>query len=59
VDGKEHGLEIETVDAEVDGLGQTQAAAVEEQNHQSVGKRKLSEDGFNFGAGARAWSKRR
>jgi len=37
VDGEEHRLEIKTVDSQVDAFGQTQATAVEEQNHEAVG----------------------
>ena len=55
VDGEEHRLEIKTVDSQVDAFGQTQATAVEEQNHEAVGGLKLSKDGFNLVSGQHNW----
>ena len=48
VDGEQHGLEIETVDAQIDALGQAQAAAVEEQNYEAVRRLQLHQNGFHL-----------
>ena len=51
VDGEEHGIKIEAVDAKVDAFCQPQSAAVEEQDHEPVRWAKMMEDGINFAAG--------
>jgi len=56
VDGEEHGIEVEAVNAKVDALVQAQAATVQEQDHDAVGWLKESEDGVNFGTGKNNWN---
>ena len=51
VDGEEHGVEVEAVNAEVHALHQPQAAAVEEQSHPAVGRLELAQDGLGLGVG--------
>ena len=42
VDGQQHGIQAEAVDAQIDAFGQAQAATVEEQNDQAVRGLQLS-----------------
>ena len=51
VDGQEHGVEVEALNAEVDALHQAQATAVEQQSDQTVRWLELSEDGLSLGVG--------
>jgi hypothetical protein len=51
VDSQQHGIEVETVDAEIDAFSQTQAATVEQQNDQAVGRLQVSQDGLYFATG--------
>ncbi len=51
VDGEEHGVEVEAVDAEVDALGEAQAAAVEQESGEVIRGLQVAQHGFEFGPG--------
>jgi hypothetical protein len=48
VDGEQHGIEVETMDTEIDAFGQAQAATVKEENDEVVGRMQVSEQFLNF-----------
>jgi hypothetical protein len=51
MDGEEHGIEVKAVDAQVNAFRQAEAATVQEQNHKTVRRLKVSQDGIDLGAG--------
>jgi hypothetical protein len=51
VDREQHRVQIEALNPEVDALAQPQAATIQQQSDQVIGRMETAQEGFNLGTG--------
>jgi hypothetical protein len=56
VNSEQHGVEVETVNTEIDAFGQAQAATIEQQNNQAIRRVQVSQDRLNLTSGKHYWN---